>query len=412
MSKFIPNLPEPLANIPGAEVVLGHVVLDSLHTVVYCRLVRLRPAKVLALFVFSCSFAVAQNMGDTPGDEGMCPLSDSRAQKSIDAFSKIAPILNEEPRCLNCHGGVNPFVEGIGDGRTEHGGGKTVENETECSGCHNTMAPKRGGVEKSHWQIPFPSMFFLGKDAPTLCAKMHEEFRGDERKFIEHFKDDVGHNNFVGTAFMGNRGLSAEDYPEIPPQPPLNIDAPGLVKLGEDWLATTDGEFQGWDAFDCGCKILRYAIRVTASTEFIKGPLHHKSALPPVDIPITFQDDGTFSGEGMANFQAAATVPKCSGQSTASLKLRVSGHLTQTFLIHDLHFKLENVSPTVTTLTGQCAPYGSFSNKSTQSEQTALPFESDHGRATETFDYAMPEIFPGFKSKMHLEIVKLAEPQK
>lgn len=342
----------------------------------------------------------------------MCPLSDARAQKSIDAFSKIAPILNEEPRCLNCHGGVNPYVDGVGDGRTEHGGGKTVEHETDCNGCHNTMAPKRGGVEKSHWNIPPPIFFFLGKDAPTLCAMMHEEFRGDERKFIEHLRDDHGDDNFVGTAFMGNRGLSPEDYPEIPPQPPPNIDGPGLVKLGEDWLATTDGEFVGWDAFDCGCKILRYAIRVTASTEFTKGRLQHKSALQPVDIPITFKDDGTFSGEASANFLAAAKMAPCTGQSTANLKIRVSGHLTQTYTNHDLHFKIENASPTITRLSGQCAPLGSFGNQSTQSEQTALPFDSDQGRVKEEFNYEMPKIFPGFKSKMHLEIVKLPDSQK
>jgi hypothetical protein len=42
-------------------------------------------------------------------DDIVCPLSDEQAQKSIQAFDKIAQVFTGEPRCVNCHGAVNPF---------------------------------------------------------------------------------------------------------------------------------------------------------------------------------------------------------------------------------------------------------------------------------------------------------------
>src|SRR4051812_44276045 len=59
--------------------------------------------KVLVTLVALSSLALAQSTG---GDAAVCPLSESQTQKSIDAFAKIVPTLTQEPRCVNCHGGV------------------------------------------------------------------------------------------------------------------------------------------------------------------------------------------------------------------------------------------------------------------------------------------------------------------
>ena len=171
---------------------------------------------VLAPCVAS-SQIVYQEQGKGPP---VCPLSTAQTDKSIETFGKIFPVLTQEPRCVNCHGGVNPFIEGVGNpsdpaaSRFEHGGGK-MDEDTDCSSCHDTLAPKRDG-KPSSWHIPGPAIFFIGKDAETLCMQMHDEFR-NAAEFIGHFEDDNGKDNFVGTAFMGNRGLNIEEFPELRP---------------------------------------------------------------------------------------------------------------------------------------------------------------------------------------------------
>jgi len=57
-------------------------------------------------------------------DKTMCPLSEKQEQEAIEASHHLAAVFRE-PRCLNCHGGVNPFVEGGG-----HVGGIININET------------------------------------------------------------------------------------------------------------------------------------------------------------------------------------------------------------------------------------------------------------------------------------------
>src|SRR5690349_3180300 len=51
----------------------------------------------------------------------VCPLSDEQTRRSIEAFSKVAAFMTHEPRCVNCHGAVNPFIDGAGPepGRAE-----------------------------------------------------------------------------------------------------------------------------------------------------------------------------------------------------------------------------------------------------------------------------------------------------
>jgi len=50
----------------------------------------------------------------SPQKSAPCPLTDAQTSKSIDAFAKIANSLTREPRCVNCHGGVNPHIKDTG----------------------------------------------------------------------------------------------------------------------------------------------------------------------------------------------------------------------------------------------------------------------------------------------------------
>jgi hypothetical protein len=51
------------------------------------------------------------------GAKNACPLTVGQETKAAKAFKKLAPLF-QEPRCLNCHGAVNPFSK-----TGEHGGG-------------------------------------------------------------------------------------------------------------------------------------------------------------------------------------------------------------------------------------------------------------------------------------------------
>ena len=366
--------------------------------------------KLLAAFVFAGTLALAQD-GPSPGKGTViCPLSDSQVKKSMDAFAKIYPVLTEEPRCVNCHGGVNPFIDGVGKdpsqpdvvpSKFEHGPGK-VEHTTDCADCHNNMVPPtRGG--QSTWTLAPGSLAFVGKDARRPCKQIRSQLP-TAKLIIGHFTDDNGGDNFAGTAYIGDRALNRSMFPksEIPNQPPL-IPHADLIKLGSDWVAAQGGEFKG--SPPCGCEPAHYALRISASTAINLGPIHFKSDMAPVDVPITFADDGTFSGEATAIFQGAANATPCTGQYASTLKFSVSGKAIEVSEgEHSMHIQLENTSPVFNSFSGQC-PGASASNQGTTSHKTDLPFDMT-GDVEETLDQPMPVPSPGVVSTMHLEIVK------
>jgi hypothetical protein len=397
--------------------------------------------KLFGVFVLLPILALAQSAGQATPVELVCPLSESQTQKSVEAFSKIASFLTTEKRCFNCHGGVNPYIDGTGPdpedpnaplSQTEHAEGKMDRENAKsadgtplmdqgCDGCHSHMAPKRGGKwGDSIWTIAPGFLSFVGKDAPTLCKQIRGASR-DAEDFIGHLTDDNGGNTFGATAFNGDRGLDPDMYPQfdyrkLPASEKPRISHEELLKLGHEWVNSTGGEFKGDKS--CGCEPALYAIRVTSFTEYNNGPVHFKSALPPMDISITFEDDGTFRGEAMANFGGAGAVAAkqmvCTGGYTDSMKVRASGQATETSEKHSMNLKLENSSPDVSSVSGQCpgvGKNGTFNKKNIDSEKTILPFDLA-GKVGEFLDYTSPQTMAGFDSTMHLEIIKLAEPQK
>jgi hypothetical protein len=358
--------------------------------------------RLFAAFVFLSTLALAQT-SLSPSGGPICPLSDSQTQKSIEAFSKLTPIF-QQPRCINCHGAVDPFSKGGGHAggefafvRSEDGFVQVTKTFAPCGSCHNAF---------EGWRTPPSDMFFIGKDSVALCKLMKRQF-GNAGFFMGHMIKDNGQEPFIEVGFAGTRGMS-----DTTPEPPPDWTQSKMIKLSQEWVDAMGGSYQGGD--ECGCVPAHYAIQMNASTEHSQGPIYHKSAMQPIEVPIAFQDDGTFSGEGLAQFGGAATVSTraglCQGGYADSLKIRVSGQAIQTSEQRSMKLKLENTSPDVSSVSGQC-PSGSFSKQDTHPGKTILPFDLE-GNVGEFLDYSMPEIAPGFKSTMHLEIVKLAEPQK
>jgi hypothetical protein len=194
-----------------------------------------------------------------------CPMPLDAQLKSIRAFAPIHKFVMHEPRCVNCHGGVNPHVDAPGPDPDDanavpstvaHGPGgidrfvqpdadgvrRTME--VSCIGCHDGMAPKRDG-SKSRWFTAPPFLAFLNKDAPTLC-KQFKRTSESAAHFLGHLEDDNGGNAFTKTAFLGNRGVDG-----LAPIPP-SISHAALIRLGREWIAAMGGEFQGDET--CGCE--------------------------------------------------------------------------------------------------------------------------------------------------------------
>jgi hypothetical protein len=181
-----------------------------------------------------------------------CPLTDSQTQKSVAAWAKIANFLTTEPRCVNCHGKVNPYIDGVGVdpddpfkdpeapvSQIEHGGGKQNHEKTGlmdqgCKKCHDGMAPKRDGSPSVNWTLAPGFLSFVDKDATTLCRQI-KRATGTAEGFMGHLQDDNGRTNFAGTAFLGNRGLgedSLEGFNVKIEKPSITHDA--LMRLGQD----------------------------------------------------------------------------------------------------------------------------------------------------------------------------------
>jgi hypothetical protein len=377
-----------------------------------------------AALVFVSTVALAQFPTHPPPDGTICPLSDVQTQKSIDAFSKIYAVITTENRCTGCHGRVNPYIDGIGEDKGdpdapkslfEHGGKKQerpftkpdgqLDPGSDCNECHNSMALKTavGLTEKqreSNWLSAPSFLAFVGRDAPTVC----KQIRGNiptGKEFLGHLKDDNGGNNFAGTAFNGDRGLDLTVFREVRVEKP-RIKQEDLLKLAQNWVDSTGGEFKGDTS--CGCKPVHYAIRVSTVNDISVGPAHRISVMQPVDIPITFDDDGTFKGDGAAKFQATAASPQCVGTAGSGLTFHASGQAIETSWVRSMHFQFANSSPTVTNSSITC-PMNEFKTQTTTAGHEALPFDFK-GAVGETFDYHMPVAIPGVNSTMHVEIVK------
>ena len=220
------------------------------------------------------------------GQKGpVCPLTDSQAKKAIDAWGKIAAFITTEPRCVNCHGGVNPYIDGVGldpddpiQGAggpvsfLEHGGGKQKHENTGlmdqgCKKCHDGMAKPGAWIDLGDKPVPWPEdsplpnwtlappfLAFVDKDATTLCRQI-KRATGSADEFLGHLKNDNGGPNFAGTAYLGNRGLGDESLEgeNVTLQPP-SISHAAVIKLGQDWVAAMGGKFQGGEL--CGCELL------------------------------------------------------------------------------------------------------------------------------------------------------------
>ena len=178
----------------------------------------------------------------TPVSAPSCPLSLAQQVKSVRAFAEMMPVFRH-PRCTNCHGGVNPFVEPeIGGHRAGAMEPPPPINTEQCQDCHDQLPG---------WDIPGTPLFFTGKSDEEICMQV-KAFAETGHGFIEHIRHDHGGIQFIAAGFKGDRALdkqSLADHDVVIAKPPG--DQPGLTKLAEKWVKAMGGEFAG--SLECGC---------------------------------------------------------------------------------------------------------------------------------------------------------------
>jgi hypothetical protein len=150
-------------------------------------------------------------------------------------FSAMMPVFSS-PRCVNCHGGVQPATG------ENHGAGKVdvafdsngnMENgtpeATACLECH-TAADK--------WRTAPRVLSFVNKDALALCHQikslnhLSDTDQAAKDAFIFHISEDY----FVGLAFVGQRAIG-DDSPFGPVDPaPPPMSQPDFVGAAQNWL--------------------------------------------------------------------------------------------------------------------------------------------------------------------------------
>ena len=149
---------------------------------------------------------------------GLTRASFQASPSPLELFQKMLPVVRH-PRCMNCHGGINP-------GTIAHPGG-AITTET-CVTCHG---------DTNEWSIPSVDHFFVGKSDRQLCA------------LFANFASNMGYGPFITShiegdeliklAFDGVMGGARTPGAGNPPDPPADPppgDHSAFTRLAQDWV--------------------------------------------------------------------------------------------------------------------------------------------------------------------------------
>jgi hypothetical protein len=269
----------------------------------------------------------------------ICTVPDSKLQEAQQAFSEVTKVFRT-PRCINCHGAVNPFVK-----NTIHAGGRLEtfsyanhdfdfeKTFAQCQACHGAFPD---------WHVPNGGAFFTDKTDAELCKQMKES-NGQEGGFIGHVENDHGGTQFIAVAFAGTRGLNemgqqmAQNYPEPPPP---DITRANLISSARRWVEILTPYHAATGDNDCGCVPQRYVLRIELQgTQAISLPgsdqINYEWQAQPTDFPLELGEGGTFTSSGTLVLAAreVATLPAqnvtCTVKGTMDGETKLSGVLKE-----------------------------------------------------------------------------------
>lgn len=164
-----------------------------------------------------------------PPKQPRVPLSD----EPIDLWMKLVPVFSH-PRCVNCHGGVDPFYAYTGPPAIEHGGDvvgdpnlSPAARVEDCRICHNETQEIEDAWVLAHFVDPGTD--FFGKTALQICEKQSHEVthrRNAVRNWITHLRVDA----LIRQSFGGRAGGQLD-----PPDPPP-MEHPAFMEAAQKWL--------------------------------------------------------------------------------------------------------------------------------------------------------------------------------
>jgi hypothetical protein len=174
-----------------------------------------------------CFFMAGASVNPAPGA--------TSAGDPLELFSQLMPVFGH-PRCVNCHGGVNPFYEYTGPPMVEHTMGvigdpnvPPSDRAEECRDCHNETKE----IEDTWFLATLngSQLNWLGKSTKELCDLQAHEVRRMKkaaRTWIAHLHEDT----LITQAFDGRAGgqLSPADPPKM--KRPYLEGCPGLADAG------------------------------------------------------------------------------------------------------------------------------------------------------------------------------------
>jgi hypothetical protein len=248
--------------------------------------------------------------------EQICPLTPQQDEESAKAFAAMMPIFTH-PRCINCHGAVNPF-----EANTPHVSGRVgkvftqvtfndeilgrdvtivvVDEENKwrrCKDCHSAF--------DAFWQLPPPDKWFVGKNTLQLCQQ--NKRIGNAEGFLEHLEHDLAPGPFIEESFKGTRALDEngqatyenETGRDFKPEPPPITHAQ-FIEQGKEWVKAMGGEFTG--GLDCGCKPHKYALELTYHLLY-QDPQSKLASETKAILPVKFVKFKEFTAEGSAEIR-------------------------------------------------------------------------------------------------------------
>ncbi len=269
-------------------------------------------------------------------------------------------------RCFNCHGGMSPFIGVLEDGKftplTPRGTHPTLDktdgvivadNNQEnvaktfqgCITCHDAGRFSAGG-----WRLaptdPETRFTIVNSGIPKSTIDICKQVKVSgtvpgAAGFIGHMTNDNGKLPFLETAFAGDMALNKDEKDAAGddlkneggyPAPITVMTREEALQFSKDWVADMGGKFRLPD--DCGCKEHHYALRVLAHGVLQMPGFTFTLRFDGIgttfpEVPLKFEDDGTFSGEVMAtpmtDNQGGLPLVSCSGERSNQVKVVVKG---------------------------------------------------------------------------------------
>ena len=274
-----------------------------------------RPASSVGL-ALTALLAAAAPLSPAAQTDSSCPIPIDRQIEAVEAFSEMMPVFRH-PRCLNCHGGMDPMSPA-------HPGAGQVEALpdfqefiAQCQNCHD---------ELPGWRQPGSPVFFVGKSDEELCLQM-KQFEKTGHDFVEHIRIDHGPDNvqFIAAAFAGDRALGegVNDY-----NPPIRIEKPPGTQADLTALATkwTDILGEGYESSpECGCKVKleltlehRAVTRRDTARALVGGPLYDGTVRLELKLDSLPTMAGVFYGQTtvVRQFSVGHITSQAAGQGT------------------------------------------------------------------------------------------------